>query len=122
VCACAHYLAVMRAADDGQGATTISGWEKGRQMKVRRFGGKVWRGTNVLEGGITSAVLIASVVSRYAFCQRRGGKDDDGENDRGGETHVEIGGWQKVYCMKRLTPCSTGGRCLDVQVTSTECE
>jgi len=54
---------------------------------------KIWRGTNVLEGGISSAILIASVVSRYAFCQRRGGEDDDGENDRGGETHAEIWSW-----------------------------
>ena len=42
---------------------------------------KIWRGTNVLEGGITSAILITSVVPRYALCQRGGGEDDDGEND-----------------------------------------
>lgn len=65
--ACAHYVAVVRAAHDRESAT--------------------------IEGSITSAVLVASVVAR--LCQCRGGKDDDGDDDRGGETHIETWGWVK---------------------------
>ena len=64
---------------------------------------EIWRGTNVLEGSITSAILIASVVSRYALCQRGGGEDDNGENDRGGETHVEIWSWGESVLHEKVS-------------------
>lgn len=47
--ACAHYVAVVGAAHDGESAT--------------------------IEGSIASAILVASVVAR--LCQCRGGKDND---------------------------------------------